>query len=108
MKCMPQIFLVKFQFVLVDPNRLLAVIVITTQGVQKLALSLSFTSVKFQEGDVNPEGNFSALGSKNSEIAQLLSSVPDRASLLAPSTLQSPYPSSRNDCNFIVRVLALS
>ncbi|KAG6554338.1 hypothetical protein Mapa_004254 [Marchantia paleacea] len=71
-------------------ERLLAVILITTEGVKKLTLSLSSTSVKFQEGVVHFEGRFSAVGSRNSEIAQVLSSVPDRASLLAPSALQSP------------------
>ncbi|CAM6129063.1 unnamed protein product [Calypogeia fissa] len=70
-------------------ERLLDLIFISGQGVKKLALSLSSRNVRQEAGSIR-RGTL-ATYSQYSQLAQMLSSMPDRTSLQAPTALQSPF-----------------
>ncbi|KAL2643512.1 hypothetical protein R1flu_011099 [Riccia fluitans] len=71
-------------------ERLLVLILIRSKGVREIALSLSSTSDKLPGVSFRTESRFLSVSTSTTEIAQLLSSIPDRASLHAPLALQSP------------------
>ncbi|KAL3696884.1 hypothetical protein R1sor_010960 [Riccia sorocarpa] len=70
-------------------QRLLVLILVTKKGVRELALSLS-SSVKLPGASPRFEGRFASVSTSSTETAQLLSSIPDRASFHSPLALQSP------------------